>query len=151
MTNPVSHSLECRLGRKRRGVANFGYLIVMISSDGPPVILVVEDEGLVRMAAADDLVEAGFKVLEAANADQAIKMLETHPEITILFTDIDMPGSMDGIRLAHAVRERWPPVKLVLVSGHQSPASEILPADSAFFAKPYDMVRLSKTFWDLSH
>ncbi|HEV7283761.1 MAG TPA: response regulator, partial [Kaistia sp.] len=92
----------------------------MSISNGPPVILVVEDEGLVRMAAADDLVEAGFKVIEAANADQAIQMLETHPEITILFTDIDMPGSMDGIRLAHAVRERWPPVKLVLVSGHQS-------------------------------
>ncbi|MFC5514620.1 response regulator [Kaistia terrae] len=124
----------------------------MINRDnGPPVILVVEDEGLVRMAAADELAEAGFRVLEAANADQAIRMLETHPEITILFTDIDMPGSMDGIRLAHAVRERWPPVKLVLVSGHQSPSSDSLPVDSAFFSKPYDMNSLSKTLWDLSH
>ncbi|MCX5517353.1 response regulator [Kaistia defluvii] len=122
----------------------------MSISNGPPVILVVEDEGLVRMAAADDLMEAGFKVLEAANADQAIQMLETHPEISILFTDIDMPGSMDGIRLAHAVRERWPPVKLVLVSGHQSPTSDILPTDSAFFAKPYDMGSVSKALWAMT-
>lgn len=123
----------------------------MNRDNGPPVILVVEDEGLVRMAAADDLTEAGFKVLEAANADEAIRMLEMHPEITILFTDIDMPGSMDGIRLAHAVRERWPPVKLVLVSGHKSPSADILPLDSSFFSKPYDMSRLTKMLWDLSH
>ena len=90
----------------------------MSISNGPPVILVVEDEGLVRMAAADDLVEAGFKVIEAANADQAIQMLEAHPEITILFTDIDMPGSMDGPKLAAAVRDRWPPLKIIVTSGH---------------------------------
>lgn len=123
----------------------------MSSNNGPPVVLLVEDEGLVRMAAADDLVDAGFSVLEAANADQAILMLETHPEISILFTDIDMPGSMDGIRLAHAVRERWPPVKLVLVSGHQSPAADLLPTESAFFAKPYDMGAVSKVLWNLTH
>lgn len=122
----------------------------MNRDNGPPVILVVEDEGLVRMAAADELTEAGFKVLEAANADEAIRMLEMHPEITILFTDIDMPGSMDGIRLAHAVRKRWPPVKLVLVSGHKSPSADILPSDSSFFSKPYDMSRLTKALWDMS-
>lgn len=123
----------------------------MSSNNGPPVVLLVEDEGLVRMAAADDLIDAGFSVLEAANADEAIRMLETHPEISILFTDIDMPGSMDGIRLAHAVRERWPPVKLVLVSGHQSPTADLLPAETAFFTKPYDMGTVSKALWNLTH
>jgi CheY-like chemotaxis protein len=122
----------------------------MHDNSASPVVLVVEDEGLVRMAAADDLIDAGFTVLEAADADEAIRLLETHPEITILFTDIDMPGSMDGIRLAHAVRERWPPVKLVLVSGHQSPTDGVLPSDSAFFAKPYDMATVSRILWQLS-
>lgn len=102
------------------------------------------------MAAADDLADAGFRVLEAADADQAIRMLEEHPEISILFTDIDMPGTMDGIRLAHAVRERWPPVKLVLVSGHQSPASDTLPTESTFFPKPYDMRTISETLWSMA-
>lgn len=115
-----------------------------------PVVLVVEDEGLVRMAVADELMDAGFAVLEAGNADQAIRMLENHPEISILFTDIDMPGSMDGIRLAHAVRERWPPVKLVLVSGHQSPQPGALPSETAFFSKPYDMQIVSKELWRLA-
>ncbi len=102
------------------------------------------------MATADELTDAGFSVLEAANADQAIRMLETHPEISILFTDIDMPGSMDGIRLAHAVRERWPPVKLVLVSGHQSPEQSMLPSESAFFSKPYDVAAISQALWRLA-
>ncbi|BCP54829.1 response regulator [Kaistia sp. 32K] len=102
------------------------------------------------MATADEFSDAGFTVLEAANADQAIKLLETHPEITILFTDIDMPGSMDGIRLAHAVRERWPPVKLVLVSGHQSPKPDLLPSECAFFTKPYDIQTVSEALWRMT-
>jgi CheY-like chemotaxis protein len=122
----------------------------MHEESGSPVVLIVEDEGLVRMAAADDLVDAGFAVLEAADADEAIQLLETHPEITILFTDIDMPGSMDGIRLAHAVRERWPPVKLVLVSGHRSPEAGALPPECTFFSKPYDMARVSEQLWQLT-
>jgi CheY-like chemotaxis protein len=122
----------------------------MQQKSASPVVLLVEDEGLVRMAAADDLMNAGFDVLEAANADEAIRLLESHSEISILFTDIDMPGSMDGIRLAHAVRERWPPVKLVLVSGHQSPVAGSLPPDSAFFAKPYDIAAVSKQLWQMT-
>ncbi|ODT14502.1 MAG: two-component system response regulator [Kaistia sp. SCN 65-12] len=122
----------------------------MHDKNASPVVLIVEDEGLVRMATSDDLIDAGFSVLEAADADEAIRLLETHPEITILLTDIDLPGSMDGIRLAHAVRERWPPVKLVLVSGHQSPAAGALPSESAFFAKPYDIAKISKALWQMS-
>jgi CheY-like chemotaxis protein len=123
---------------------------MMHDKHASPVVLIVEDEGLVRMAASDDLIDAGFTVLEAADADEAIRLLETHPEITILLTDIDLPGSMDGIRLAHAVRERWPPVKLVLVSGHQSPSADALPSESTFFAKPYDMTAVSRKLWQIS-
>jgi CheY-like chemotaxis protein len=133
------------------GAGQFGQVDVMHDKSVSPVVLIVEDEGLVRMTAAEDLIDAGFRILEAADADEAIRLLETHPEITILFTDIDMPGSMDGIRLAHAVRERWPPVKLVLVSGHQSPDAKLLPSETTFFAKPYDMATVSKALWQMSH
>ena len=73
------------------------------------VVLIVEDEALVRMIAVDMIEEAGFEILEAANADEAILLLEARRDITVLFTDIEMPGSMDGLRLAQAVRGRWPP------------------------------------------
>ena len=101
-------------------------------------MLVVEDEVLIRMSIADSLEEAGFTVYEAANADQAIKLLEVHQDIRVLFTDIYMPGSMDGLRLAEAVRNRWPPVKIIITSGHVKIRQEELPVDGHFFAKPYD-------------
>ena len=76
------------------------------------VVLIVEDEALVRMTAVDMIEEAGFEILEAANADEAILLLEARRDITVLFTDIEMPGSMDGLGLAQAVRGRWPPIKI---------------------------------------
>jgi CheY-like chemotaxis protein len=81
------------------------------------VVLIVEDEALVRMTAVDMIEEAGFEILEAANADEAILLLEARRDITVLFTDIEMPGSMDGLRLAQAVRGRWPPIKIIATSG----------------------------------
>jgi CheY-like chemotaxis protein len=75
----------------------------------PIVVLVVEDEPFVRMDAVDIVEEAGFIAAEATNADEAMRILETNPDIRIVFTDIDMPGSMDGIKLAFAVCDRWPP------------------------------------------
>ena len=87
------------------------------ASDNSPCIVVVEDEALLLFSIADDLRDAGFSVLEASNADEAIALLESHPEIRLLFTDIDMPGSMDGLKLSAAVRDRWPPVKIIVTSG----------------------------------
>jgi|SRR6185437_2572209 CheY-like chemotaxis protein len=110
----------------------------MAETTRSPAVLVVEDEVLIRMSIADSLEEAGFTVYEAANADQAIKLLEVHQDIRVLFTDIDMPGSMDGLRLAEAVRNRWPPVKIIITSGHVKIRQEELPVDGHFFAKPYD-------------
>ena len=83
-----------------------------------PVVLIVEDEFLLRMDAADMIAAAGFEVVEAENADQAIEILEARRDITVVFTDIQMPGSMDGLKLARAVRGRWPPIKIVATSGH---------------------------------
>jgi CheY-like chemotaxis protein len=101
------------------------------------IVLVVEDEPLLRMAAVDLVEEAGLQALEASNADAAILLLETRSDIRIVFTDIDMPGSMDGIKLAAAVRKKWPPISIIVVSGHRKPDAGELPDGSIFFTKPY--------------
>jgi len=102
-----------------------------------PLVLVVEDEFLVRMHAVSLLEEAGFGVLEAANADDAIALLESRKDIRVVFTDINMPGSMDGLRLAHAIRNRWPPVELVLTSGRWRVHNKEMPERGLFHSKPY--------------
>lgn len=114
-----------------------------------PAVLVAEDEVLIRMAVVDSFAEAGFTVYEAANADQAILMLEAHPEIRALFTDVDMPGSMDGLKLAAVVRLRWPPIKILVTSGHVKVRADEMPADGKFFSKPYDAARVVRTLRDL--
>lgn len=100
-------------------------------------VLVVEDEELIRMDIADYLEREGFKVFEAAHAYAAIELLEAHPSMSILFTDIVMPGSMDGLKLAVAVRSRWPPVKIVIVSGYRLIEITDMPDGGVFFSKPY--------------
>src|SRR5664279_2577209 len=102
-----------------------------------PVVLVVEDEFLLRMDAAEMIGDAGFDVVEAANADEAIAILEARPDIHVVFTDIQMPGSMDGLKLARFVRNRWPPIKIVATSGRVAVEAEDLPAGSVFLPKPY--------------
>jgi CheY-like chemotaxis protein len=101
-----------------------------------PVVLIVEDDPLLRMIAVDLVEDEGFVTLEAGNADEAVSVLESHLGISLLFTDIDMPGSMDGLKLAHAVRNRWPPIRILIVSGNLPPLSE-LPSNSCFVRKPY--------------
>ncbi|MGY6251646.1 response regulator [Bosea thiooxidans] len=103
----------------------------------PSIVLVVEDEALLRMDAADLLSEAGHTVLEAANADEAIALLEVRKDITVVLTDVEMPGSMDGLRLARAVRDRWPPVTIIVVSGRLAPGKADLPDGVPFLSKPY--------------
>ena len=103
-----------------------------------PAILIVEDEGLIRLSAAKMIADAGFEVIEAADADEAIRILESRTDIRVVFTDIQMPGSMDGLKLAHAVRNRWPPIKIIVTSGFNFPTEHDLPEGSRFLAKPYD-------------
>jgi CheY-like chemotaxis protein len=102
-----------------------------------PVVLIVEDEFLVRMDAVDMIAAAGFQVAEAADADEAIGILEARRDITVVFTDIQMPGSMDGLKLARAVRGRWPPIKIVATSGRVGIAETDLPEGGRFLPKPY--------------
>lgn len=123
----------------------------MANASDRPTVLVVEDEILIRMGIVDSLVDAGFSVLEAGNAAQAIKVLEAHSEIAFLFTDIDMPGTMDGLKLAAAVRDRWPPIKIVITSGHVKMRAEDLPVDGEFVVKPYDCIQVVQTLWNLAH
>src|SRR6202166_2204744 len=111
---------------------------VMMVLDHPVVVLVVEDEMLLRMRAVDVVEDAGFTPVEAVDADEAVAILESRSDIALLFTDIQMPGSMDGLKLAHAVRERWPPIKIILVSGQLKLANIDIPADSRFFGKPLE-------------
>ena len=101
------------------------------------VVLIVEDEFLIRMDAVDMVGAAGFNVVEAENADDAILVLESRLDITVVFTDIQMPGSMDGLKLAAAIRGRWPPIKIVATSGLGKIREDDLPAGSRFLPKPY--------------
>jgi CheY-like chemotaxis protein len=100
-------------------------------------ILVVEDEPLIRLGLASAIEDAGYEVSEAANAGEAIRRLEAEPDILLILTDVDMPGGMDGIALAHYVRDRWPPVHLIVISGKVGVKPGTLPAGARFVSKPY--------------
>ena len=115
-----------------------------------PVVLVVEDDPLLRLHAADIIEEAAFEVIEASNGDEAIAILEARPDITVLFTDIQMPGSMNGLKLAAAVKGRWPPIKIVATSGLVDVRPDDLPEGGRFLSKPYDPVQLTATLRELA-
>ena len=116
----------------------------------PPIVLVVEDDFLLRMDAVDIVRNAGFEAIEAANADQAIAIIEGDPDIHIVFTDVQMPGTMDGLRLARFIRDRWPPIKIVATSGRLRVAEEDLPKGSIFVPKPYSPEQIIRTFRQLT-
>jgi CheY-like chemotaxis protein len=103
----------------------------------PPIVLVVEDDVMLRMRAVDLVEDAGYTSVEAVDADEALGILQSRSsDIALLFTDIQMPGSMDGLQLAHAVYQRWPRLKIILVSGQLKLSSAEIPRDSRFFGKP---------------
>lgn len=110
-----------------------------------PVVLVVEDEPLLRMTAVDMVVDAGFEAVEASDAIQAIEILEKRLDIRIVFSDIDMPRGMDGMKLAAAIRDRWPPIKIILTSGYFTSDKVYMPARSVFYPKPYDADKIVET------
>lgn len=105
-------------------------------------VLVVEDEMVLRMRAVDIVEDAGFTAVEAVNADEALKILESRSDISLLFSDIQMPGTMDGLKLAYAVHDRWPSIKIILVSGQVKVQETDKPADSRFFGKPLDVQQM---------
>lgn len=101
------------------------------------IVLVVEDEAVLRLNAIDMVEEAGFEALEAANSKQAVQILETRNDILIVFSDIEMKPGMDGMELVALVRNRWPPIKIILVSGYVKRDEVKLPEGGVFFSKPY--------------
>jgi CheY-like chemotaxis protein len=115
-----------------------------------PVVLIVEDEFLLRIDAAEMIGAAGFEVIEAANADQAIEVLEARCDITVVFTDIQMPGSMDGLKLARAVRGRWPPIKIIATSGRLHFSETDLPEGGRFLPKPYSPAQVTGVLRELT-
>lgn len=106
--------------------------------NGKAVVLIVEDSAIIRMGAMDLVLSAGYEALEAGNADEAIRILESRDDVDLVFTDVQMPGTMDGIKLSHYIRDRWPPLKLIVASGAAILEESSLPFGSQFFSKPYD-------------
>jgi CheY-like chemotaxis protein len=119
-------------------------------TSGKPVILVVEDEVLVRMVAIQAAEDSGFEALSAATADGAIKILESRSDIRVVFTDVNMPGSMNGLRLAHAVRGRWPPIELLVTSAIGQITAKDLPQRARFLPKPYGVALLSEALQQMA-
>jgi len=109
------------------------------------VVLVVEDDPLLRMMAVDLVEDAGFDAIEASGADEAMEIMESRSDIDVLFTDVDMPGSMNGVGLANWARRSNTPLGIMLTSGHHNPSDEALPERSVFFPKPYDFKKVVDT------
>lgn len=114
-----------------------------------PVVLVVEDDIFIRTDMAEVLTAEGYRVLQAATADEAIRVLENCPQVALVFTDVNMPGSMDGLRLAAYVADRWPPIRLLVTSAHTFVEENELPAGARFCPKPCAPRSLASTVAEL--
>ena len=112
------------------------YMMPLDHSLLPHVVLVVEDEMMLRMRVVDMVEDAGYVPVEAVDADEAMAILLSRSDIALMLTDVQMPGSMNGLQLAHVVRERWPPIKIILASGQLKLSGSEIPVDSRFFGKP---------------
>lgn len=106
-------------------------------------MLIVEDEDLICEDAVRIIQAAGFDVIACANGDDALTILEARNDIAVVFTDIQMPGSMDGLKLAAAVRDRWPPIKIIATSGNIKVGIDDLPSGGQFLAKPYTAAEIT--------
>jgi two-component system, response regulator PdtaR len=104
-----------------------------------PVILIVEDEALVRLSAVGMLEDAGFRTIEAANGDEALELLAADSDVQLLFTDVNMPGIIDGLVLARQVHDRWPQIGIMVASAKKEPQLGELPVGSRFERKPYNV------------
>lgn len=120
----------------------------MSNDEADITILIVEDEVLVRMHGTDILQAAGFEVLEASNADEALMILDGNGEVRLLFSDIDMLGRMDGVELARRVHERWPHIRLLLTSGHHQLREASLPSPGRFLRKPWTQEVLTQEIYE---
>ena len=113
------------------------------------VILVVEDEPLLRVTTVLELEDLRFDVRQAGNASEALASLEKMQDVDVVFTDIDMPGHMSGIGLSHMIESRWPVIKIIVTSGHRPNELDALPPEARFFRKPYMPARVACAARDL--
>ena len=116
-----------------------------------PVVLLVEDEPLILYMALDMLEDAGLEGVPAENAEEAVRILQNRDDIGAVFTDVDMPGSMNGIALARLVGQRWPELPVLLTSGHIRVGRSALPPNSTFFPKPYDIDKVRDFLLEAIH
>jgi two-component system, response regulator PdtaR len=113
------------------------------------VVLVVENHPIVRMTLLDVVHEAGFEALEAGSAIEALQVLQARPDVHLVFTDAEVPGTMDGMELVHYIRSRWPPVKLIVVSGKREIGPGELPHGAKFFPVPYRETSIAEAMADM--
>jgi two-component system, response regulator PdtaR len=113
-------------------------------------VLVVEDEALVRINIVAELEDRGMHVLEAGNAHEAIAILGDNPVVNVMFTDVDMPGGIDGLELARIVKERYPPIQVIVTSGLRNVAERELPVEGRFFSKPYVSQKVIQTILEIA-
>lgn len=137
-------------GHLSRCVSNKKAIRVGLLPNDSHTILIVEDEALIRDHAVTIIRDAGYQVVEAANADEAIGILEKRLDITIVFTDVQMPGSMDGLKLAEAIRGRWPPIKIIATSGNVNVGLSDLPDGGRFVKKPYTREHIIAAILDVA-
>jgi DNA-binding NtrC family response regulator len=135
-------------------VGNFylliGFFLLMNPEDKTPIVLVAEDEILVRQLSVCELEDAGYRVIEAASAYEALAIFEAGVPIDVLFTDVNMPGEIDGMGLAHLVHRRWPRVGLIVTSGRADVAEDELPGHGRFIHKPYRLSKMSEMVGQLA-
>jgi DNA-binding NtrC family response regulator len=122
--------------------------VLLAMSPRYPLVLIVEDEPLIRELAGIAITDAGFEVVEAGNAQEALEILDARNDVGVLCTDVDMPGALNGLQLASLVHERWPEIRLVVTSGRPLPAP--VPDDGRFLSKPYSLQALTQTVADVS-
>jgi CheY-like chemotaxis protein len=112
-------------------------------------VLIVEDEMLIRMGIAADFQDSGCETVETGTAYDALHILQTMPGIKVVFTDINMPGDMDGLTLAHYVRQHWPHIVIIISSGKHLPTAGSLPVGARFLAKPVSQTAMAKLCKDI--
>jgi CheY-like chemotaxis protein len=113
-----------------------------MAAHDPKMVLVVEDELLVRVVTSQTLAEAGYLILEAGTGDEALRIITAGAPLSAVVTDIEMPGALDGLELAKAIETRWPEIAIVIISGRRLPAPDELPPKAVFLPKPYSPGRL---------
>jgi two-component system, response regulator PdtaR len=119
-----------------------------MSSPHPPLILLVEDEAVVRLVAAQGLEDAGFEVIEAATAQEALEILAVRSDVGVLFTDVNMPGRLNGMDLAELVQQHWPAIKIVVTSALN--LDRTMPGDGRFITKPYSLTEMTRVVTEIS-